>query len=433
MMPLADPLEILPLRKPLSPPRPIVVPGSKSISNRALVLSALAQGESRLSNLLVSDDSERMVEGLQGLGFRVQFDAVARSAEVQGQAGKVPSGRAEVFVGNAGTAARFLPPLAALGSGYFSFRAEARMSRRPMRELLAGLRRLGADVKGDSYPFELGASGLNGGDLEVDISGSSQVASGLLMAGPCMKKPLRLRVTGSREEMPYVQMTVELMKRFGVEVRRLGQVFEVPLSPYQARGFSVEADVSAACYFFAAAALLGGKVTVAGLSASSLQGDIKFLGLLKHMGCRFYEDPEGLTVEKEPGSKLQGLEVDMGSFSDQALTLAALAPFCEGPVTITHVGHIRRQECDRLEAMVFNLKTMGAQAEILPGGDGVRIQPSRLAELHGGMMETFQDHRVAMAFALPGLLVEGIKVRDPSCVAKTFPAYWDALEELRKV
>jgi 3-phosphoshikimate 1-carboxyvinyltransferase len=435
-MTLPPVMEVQPADGPLMPGRPLHVPGSKSITNRALILAALAEGQSKLNGVLWSDDSRRMLECLDALGFDLEANEEAKSVHLWGSGGKVPGGQAlkagkPLFVGNAGTAARFLPVLAALGSGKFQFTADPRMSQRPMAGLLENLQTQGAKVSALNYPFELEAKGLAGGQADVDLSASSQFASGLLMAGPFMKKPLVLRLKG-RTELPYVEMTAEMVRRFGGQVRQEGSLFEVALGGYNGREYAVEPDLSSASYLFAAGALLGGKVTVAGLSSNSLQGDIRFLGVLKHMGCRFYEDPisqveEGLTLERDPGEPLQGVDVDMGAFSDQALTLAALAPFCASPTTLRNIGHIRKQECDRLEAITSNLGRLGVKTELLDDGNAVRIHPG---PMRGTELETYKDHRVAMAFALVGLKVPGVKIKDPACVSKTFENYWEVLGQL---
>ncbi len=412
----------------------VEVPGSKSISNRALVLAALATGKTLIRNLQFSDDSKRMLESLKSLGFDIRWDQAAKTAEVQGLGGLIPrdspalKGEA-LNVGNAGTAARFLPCLAALGSGNFHFKSDAAMEGRPMGELLTVLAEQGSATSPSrsAYPFTLAAGGLKGGRVSLDLSKSSQFASGLLMVAPYAASPLTLEILGEREQLPYVEITAAMMESFGIKVHRNGALWELPLGAYASPGeYLVEPDLSGAAYFFAAAALAGGKVTVRGARASSIQGDIRFLKVLQHMGCAFYEDPEGLTVEKEPGKVLKGVEVDMGAFSDQALTLAALAPFCDRPVTIRNVAHIRNQECDRIRAISKNLRMLGAEVEERP--DGVTIQPG---PLQGGVIETFGDHRVAMAFSLVGLKVPGISIDDPDCVSKTFKDYWSVLEGLQ--
>jgi len=433
--PLPDPYPVRTIEGPLLAKR-VRVPGSKSITNRALLLAALAQGESTLHGALDSDDTRRMAECLIQLGIPVGQDPLAGTMKVRGCGGRIAGAPAEpLFVGNAGTAARFLPPMvAAAGRGRFRFSGDPRMQERPMGDLLKALQALGSPSLAEdgspasSYPFTLQAQGLSGGEAQVDISASSQFASGLLMAGPFMPRRLDLWATGSRSELPYVSMTVEMMKQFGAQVATHGHgaLFSALPGGYHGRDYAIEPDLSAAGYFFAAAALCGGKVTVMGSGKASLQQDVRLLALLQHMGCLFYEYEEGLTLEREEGSALKGVEVDMNAFSDQALTVAALAPFCSTPVAIRNVAHIRRQECDRIQAICVNLRALGAEVE--EWDDGVRIQPC--ASLHGAKIKTWGDHRVAMAFSLVGLKVPGVSIEGPACTAKTFAGFWQALEGL---
>jgi 3-phosphoshikimate 1-carboxyvinyltransferase len=433
--PLPDPYPVQVLKGPLRAKR-VRVPGSKSLTNRALLLAALAHGESRLSGALFSDDTRAMAGCLARLGIPVEMEPAAGIMNVRGCGGRIPQVPTEpLFVGNAGTAARFLPPMvAAAGRGAFRFDGDARMAQRPMGDLLEALRLLGspaldaAGLAARAYPFTLQAQGLAGGKAAVDISASSQFASGLLMAGPCMPRRLDLEAIGSRSELPYVAMTVAMMGQFGACVSHnpASNIFSVLPGAYRGRDYAIEPDLSAAGYFFAAAALAGGKVTVLGSSKASLQQDVRLLALLQHMGCLFYEYEEGLTLEHEAGQPLKGVDVDMNAFSDQALTVAALAPFCSAPVAIRNVAHIRHQECDRIRAICENLRALGAQVE--EWEDGVRIQPC--PGLHGARLKSYGDHRVAMAFSLVGLKVPGVFIEDPACTSKTFAGFWQALEGL---
>ncbi len=257
--------------------------------------------------------------------------------------------------------------------------------------------------------------------MAVDVSHSTQFASGLLMAAPYAKTPLTLVVEGDRQQIPYVDMSAAVMGQFGVALRREGSAFPVPQGRYKSPGdYLVEPDLSAAAYFFAAATLIGGKVTILGTQAQAMQGDIRFLKVLQHLGASFYQDEHGLTLEKDPSTPLKGgVTVDMNAFSDQALTLAALAPFATGPITVKNVAHTRKQECDRIQAAVENLKLLGIQAE--EQADGFTIHP---ASRRAPRCPAFGDHRVAMAFGLVGLKVPGVSIQDPGCVAKTFADYW---------
>jgi 3-phosphoshikimate 1-carboxyvinyltransferase len=423
----------------------VSVPGSKSITNRALMCAALAQGTSLLSGAQFSDDSRHMAASLRALGAGVVEDAAAGTMLVEGLGGppRIPPGALpKVYVGNAGTAARFLPCLAAAGSGEVLFDSDERMRERPMGELLRVLETQGARVRaaGDApdtgmvqgYPFVLQAAGLKGGAVELDLTDSTQFASGLLMAAPYGAEDLRLRVLGGRLQTPYVSMSAAVMEHFGVKVKsEPGRWTVARGQAYRAQErYAVEPDLSGAAYCFAAPALAGGRVKVRGAGNASIQGDIAFLKVLQHMGVRFYQDPDGLTAEHFPDEALKGgLRVDMNAFSDQALTLAALAPFAAGPVSIVNVAHIRRQECDRLKAISVNLRALGVGVREFE--DGVEIQPWPAAERRGGRIRTFGDHRVAMAFSLIGLRVPGIVIDDADCVAKTFAAFWDVMERLR--
>jgi 3-phosphoshikimate 1-carboxyvinyltransferase len=429
----------------------LAVPGSKSITNRALICAALADGGTTLEGALFSDDSKWMVQALRKLGVQIGLDPAARSITVHG-AGKpptIPRGTApELFVGNAGTAARFLPCLVAAGSGEAEFRGDPRMAERPMGELLEALKAQGAeitplpaeaaakpgpgvelDVRGGRFPFLLNGRGLLGGKVEIDLTASTQFASGLMMAAPYASSDLQIIATGDRSQLPYVDMTLAVMEQFGVLGKAEGGRYTVAAGQrYKAQGaYAVEPDLSGAAYVFAAAALAGGKAGVLGVGSASIQGDIRFLKVLQHLGVRFYQEDEGLWAERYPSEPLKGgVTVDMNAFSDQALTLAALAPFASGSVTITNVGHIRRQECDRIEAIRLNLGALGIPVET--GPDWVKVHPGRP---HGGTVRTFGDHRVAMAFGLLGLRVQGVVIDDPDCVSKTFADYWTVMESLR--
>jgi 3-phosphoshikimate 1-carboxyvinyltransferase len=412
------------------------VPGSKSITNRALMIAALADGTTSLDGALFSDDSKWMAQCLRDLGFGVIEAPAARSITVQGLGGKVPAGspaatgKAKLFVGNAGTAARFLPCLAALGGGgRFEFTGEPRMGERPMGELLGLLGPQGSKVSGDRYPFTLEPGGLKGGEVRIDLTKSTQFASGLLMAAPYAASDLRLIAEGERSQLPYVDMTTAVMEQFGVLSKAEGGRYTVAAGQrYKAQGhYTVEPDLSGAAYPFAWAALAGGRVKVLETSNASIQGDIRFLKVLQHMGVRFYQDEDGLMAERFPHEGLKGgMTVDMNAFSDQALTLAALAPFASAPIKIVNVAHIRQQECDRIEAIVLNLRALGIQVD--EQADGVTVHPGRPK---GATIKTFGDHRVAMAFSLIGLLVPGVLIDDADCVKKTFADYWDVLDAAR--
>jgi 3-phosphoshikimate 1-carboxyvinyltransferase len=423
------------------------VPGSKSITNRALICAALAKGRSRLEGAGFSDDSRHMAESLRALGVGVAEDAAAGTMTVDGLGGPPQIGagsRPRVFVGNSGTTSRFLTCMVAAGRGEVLFDSDPRMRERPMGPLIKVLEaqgsgffraEAGARTPTDRYPFVLAAAGLKGGEVSLDLTDSSQFASGLLMAAPYASSALQLSAQGDRTQLPYVDMTAAVMGQFGIEVGAKAASWRVAAGlPYQAQAsYPIEPDLSGAAYFFAAAALTPGRVTVRGVSNASIQGDLRFLKVLQHMGLSFFQDEDGLAALRQvpPGAPLKGgITVDMNAFSDQALTLAALAPFADAPVKIINVAHIRRQECDRLQAISENLAGLGV--EVQEQVDGVEIRPWPEARRRGGMIKTFGDHRVAMAFSLLGLRVPGIVIDDADCVGKTFGGFWDAMDGLRK-
>ncbi len=425
----------------------VSVPGSKSVTNRALILAALAQGVTTLKNPIASDDSKWMVLSLRALGFKIEERG--DDLIVEGCGGLVPTsqdgGRPNLFVGNAGTAARFLPCLVALAkTGEFGFDGDERMRERPMEELLTALVAQGAKIlpkidektktliANDRYPFNIRPNGLAGGDVTIDVTQSTQFASGLLMAAPYAKAPLIVKVTGDRQQLPYVDMTAAMLRSFGGQVERHGDVFAVLPGSLSSPGtYAIEPDLSGAAYFFAATALVGGKVTVRGTTNASIQGDIRFFKTLQHLGALFYQDEEGLTLEMPQGKPLQGgVAIDMNAFSDQALTLAALAPFCDGPITIKNIAHSRKQECDRIRAISVNLRALGV--DVVEFEDGVTITPNAATPPHAARIQTFGDHRVAMAFSLIGLKVPGVEIDDKECVNKTFSGYWATLEDFQK-
>jgi 3-phosphoshikimate 1-carboxyvinyltransferase len=416
------------------------VPGSKSITNRALICAALGDGATVLRGALFSDDSKWMAQALRTLGVEVDEDPGARTFTVRGLGGppkRVPGATPELFVGLAGTAARFLPCLVAAGDGEAVFQGEPRMSERPMAGLLEVLAQQGAVVSAlgagqpapDRYPFVLAGRGLKGGAVRIDLTDSTQFASGLLLAAPHAASDLQLIAEGDRSQLPYVDMTLAVMEQFGVLGKAEAGRYTVAAGQrYKAQGdYAVEPDLSGAAYIFSAAALAGGKAGVRGVGNASIQGDIRFLKVLQHLGLRFYQEEDGLWAERYPSEPLKGgVTVDMNAFSDQALTLAALAPFAQAPITITNIGHIRRQECDRIEAIAVNLGALGVHVE--SGPDWVRVHPGRP---RGGLIRTFGDHRVAMAFGLLGLRVPGVVIDDPTCVSKTFADYWMVMDTMK--
>ncbi|MGQ9822567.1 MAG: 3-phosphoshikimate 1-carboxyvinyltransferase [Thermogutta sp.] len=402
-------------------------PGSKSITNRALLCAALAEGESELTGALDSEDTQVMAEALQRLGIAVERFGTADVLRVSGCGGRIPASSAELFLANSGTSIRFLTAACCLGSGTYRLDGVPRMRQRPIEDLLQALRQLGADAHSElgngCPPVIVQAQGLPGGTAEIAGTISSQFLSGVLMAAPCSGRGAVLHVRGELVSKPYVDMTIAVMRDFGVSVACEDyRTFTIPPSRYQARAYAVEPDASAASYFFAAAAVTGGRITVEGLSRRSLQGDVAFCDCLERMGCRVVYGEDSITVQ---GGPLRGIDADMNAISDTAQTLAVTALFAEGPTTIRGIGHVRHKETDRIRAMVTELRKLGADAEETEDGLLIRPGPLRPAEI-----ATYRDHRMAMSFAIAGLRVPGVVILDPGCTAKTYPRFFEDLERV---
>ena len=427
--------EIIPLKKP--PETTVEVPGSKSMSNRALVLAALASHavSYRLVNLLRSEDTEVMARALQTLGFNIELDWDQASAVFRPNRTDriIPASSAELFVANSGTSMRFLTALVGLGQGRYRLDGVARMRERPIEDLLDSLRQGGVKAYSErgtgSPPVVVEANNWRGGPLRLKADLSSQFVSALLMAAPFARSPVTIDLTGPLVSEPYVRMTIAMMRQWRLEVDApAAGCFRVPapqrLAPLPGiQEYCIEPDASAASYFFAAAAIGGGRVTVLELPEHSLQGDVRFVAVLAEMGCRVERCSSGITVH---GRTLHGIDVDMNDISDTVMTLAAVACFADGPTTIRNIAHIRHKETDRLTALATELRRVGAAVEEF--ADGLTIIPR---PLHGAEIETYNDHRMAMSMALVGLRVPGIIIKDPGCVAKTYPRFFEDLEKLR--
>lgn len=421
-------LSISPLSNPFV--ASVLLPGSKSITNRALALAALAEGTTGLQGALFADDTQRMQDCLVALGFQLERDVAGETIVVFGQAGQVPASSAELFVGNSGTTARFISPLAALGQGEFHLDGVARMRERPIQDLVQALTMLGVEVNCPTGcpPLTIHARGLHGGCTTIRADASSQFLSGLLLAAPCASGETIIHLEGPILSAPYIEMTVAMVRQFGgeIEVDATGRTYRIPggqtlQSPGQ---YPIEPDASAASYFFAAAAVTGGSVRVPHLSLAALQGDVAFVKVLGEMGCEVAEG-DGFLELRGP-QQLRGLVVDMNAISDTVMTLAAIAPFADSPTVIENVAHIRHKETDRLAAVTTELQRLGVRVEERP--DGLTIYPA--THLLPATIQTYDDHRMAMAFAITGLRSPGIVIENPGCVAKTFPAFFTRLEEL---
>lgn len=426
----------------------VAVPGSKSITNRALLLATLAQGTSTLRGVLFSDDSRHFLKCIQELGFETMVDEAWKEVQVTGLGGSVPRAEASLYVGSAGTAARFLTAYLGVSRGVYHMDASGQMRRRPMAPLIASLRELGCEIlceKEDGYfPFTLRSHGFSKGQIAVNIEHSSQFLSALLISSCLSPEDMTIHIEGEHG-MAYIGITTRMMEQFGVHAEPLYYCtgngnnhnccdcvnstrpmgYRIAAGQhYQALDYQIEPDVSAACYFYAMGALLNVPVQVLHVGRESMQGDMAFLNILVQMGCSLQEDAEGLILLPPKEGLLTGITADMSACSDQAITLAAIAPYAQGPTTITGIGHIRFQECDRLSAIVTELQRMGIRCE----------STDSTITIHPGVprpctVQTYEDHRMAMGFTLTGLKTAGIVIDNPGCCRKTFEEYYEVLEE----
>jgi 3-phosphoshikimate 1-carboxyvinyltransferase len=444
-----------PLRASLRPP------GSKSITNRALVCAALAQGPSTLSGALDSEDTRVMIAALRQLGIAVEHEPEAAMVRVDGCGGRLPVDAADLYVANSGTTVRFLTAMLAIGRGKFRLDGAARMRERPIQDLLDALRQLGANAATEQSsgcpPVVLCADGLPGGRAAVAGNISSQFLSGLLMAAPYAQAPVELVVEGELVSQPYIDMTLAVMKSFGISIGvEMPCRFQIAAPQcYRGQSYAIEPDASAASYFFAAAAITQGEITVEGLGAASIQGDIAFCDCLRQMGCEIDVREDRITVRGRP---LHGITVNMNAISDTVQTLGAVALFAEGATVINGVSHIRHKETDRIHALAVELRKFGATVDERDDGltiaPGVLTAPTRFAATASShaaasgvaatnksaainkslgeiAIDTYDDHRMAMSMALVGLKTPGVCIRDPGCTAKTYPRFFEDLESLR--
>lgn len=399
----------------------VPVPGSKSITNRMLALAAVADGTSRIANALPAGDTQVMVEAIEALGAGVAPTPEGDGWTVRGLGGppRARPGTSQIWCGMAGTAARFLPALCAAGRGSFGFDADPQLRGRPLGPLLGALVAQGAAVEPEgaaTLPFTLRASGLAGGRVAVEVGMSSQFLSGLMLAAPFSREEATFDATFPVSR-PYIDLTIDAMRAFGVDVQHDAATIAVAPQRYRAADLTVEPDASTASYFLAASALTGSTVTIPGLDlATTRQGDARLAHLLARMGCRIVKRGP-LTLQGAP--ELRGIEADMSECSDVFMTLACVAPFASSPTTISGIGHVRRKESDRIDAVATNLARLGAGTEV--GADFIRVYPSMP---RSARLPTFRDHRIAMAFALVGLRVP-VEIEEPEVVAKTCPSFFE--------
>lgn len=426
-----DTLEISPVNGPVSGSP--TIPGSKSITNRALIAAALANGTSVLSGALFSDDTGHMATALNQLGIAVEPDERHRTMTIYGRGGVIPERTGELFVGNSGTSARFLAALVALGHGDYRIDGVDAMRRRPIAPLLGALRTLGADATSElgtgCPPIQIRAKGLAGGSVSMPGNLSSQYFTALLLVAPIARADVIINVNGELISRPYIDITASVMQSFGVDASVGGPESTSFLvaggQHYEACTYAVEPDASAASYFFALAAITGGTITVDGLGSSALQGDIQFVRVLGQMGCTVEMTDTSTTVSGPADGVLRGGTFDIGDISDTSQTLAGIAPFANGPVTFRGVAHNRVKETDRVANVVKELRKLGQDVDEFEDGMTIRPRPVTPA-----VVDTWDDHRMAMGFTLTGLRAPGVTIANPACVTKTFPKFYQVLDAL---
>lgn len=407
------------------------LPGSKSLSNRALLIAALAEGTTKITNLLDSDDTRHMLNALQKLGVQYTLSEDRTECVVTGNGGPFETDQPlELFLGNAGTAMRPMTAALTLGRGEYLLTGEPRMKERPIGHLVDALRQAGAEIaylENDGYPpLKICANGLKGGAVEIDGSISSQFLTALLMAAPMAQEDMTIAIVGDLVSKPYIDITLDIMQRFGIEVVNEGyQRFIVKAGQrYKALDhFMVEGDASSASYFLAAAAIKGGQVKVTGIGKNSVQGDVKFADVLEKMGANVEWSEDYIAVSK---GELHAIDMDFNHIPDAAMTIATTALFADGTTTLRNIYNWRVKETDRLHAMATELRKVGATVE--EGEDYLTITPPK--QLKHAAIDTYDDHRMAMCFSLLALDPVSVTINDPECTAKTFPNYFEVMEAI---
>ncbi len=408
----------------------VEVPGSKSMTNRALLLAALSNSMVKLHGVLFSDDSRHFLSCLQTLGYELCIDEQERTVSIIGTGGHIPKKNATINVGSAGTAARFLTAMLALSDGEYVIECSSQMEKRPMKPLFDALTQLGAKfvfLKEEGFlPVKVIGNGGHCQDVSMDISTSTQFLSALLMIAPISKNGMNIHITSEKKQGSYIEITRRMLSQFGVITEFDGENYQVlGNQEILMKEYTIEPDVSAACYFYAIAALTGGKIIVKNVTFSLMQGDMQFLSVLERLGCEVCETKEGIQVTGPIGGEYQGIDIDMNNFSDQALTMAALAAYATSETRIRNIGHTRYQECNRMQAIVNELTSVGISCKEC--GDDLIITPGTV---HQGIIHTYEDHRVAMAFTLLGLRTEGIIILEPECCKKTFETFFEEFHQL---
>lgn len=413
----------------------VSVPGSKSITNRALLLAALSNGESRLKGVLFSDDSRAMLNCLEKLGFELSISEANKEVTIIGCGGDIPNKNATIDVRSAGTAARFLTVFLAVSGGDYVLKSSEQMQRRPMQEIIDALRQKGVVInclkEEGHFPFEIHSKGLKNERFKIDTSKSTQYASALLIAS--VISGMELELMGSRVNGAYINITLRIMKQFGINYDRTENVFKIRKHEVSGIEYQIEPDASSACYFYAMALLLRTKSKVKNVHLDSMQGDIKFLNVLEQLGCKLTDEKDGILLDATRVDSYNGVEIDMSDFSDQTLTMAAVAAFAENKTKIQNIEHIRLQESDRAQVIVNELQKIGAEATIVEkeGRQSIEITPVTKSCLEEEVyIKTYDDHRVAMSFSLVGLVLGNVYIQDYRCCRKTFENYFDILDEL---
>ncbi len=408
----------------------IQLPGSKSLSNRMLLLASLARGTTEVYNLLDSDDISHMLNALRSLGVEVELSDDKSRCQIKGLGGPFPEQETELYLGNAGTAFRPLCAALCLGSGVYSLRGEPRMHERPIKDLVNALRHLGARIEylqNEGYPpLRIEAEGMAGGEVSVRGNISSQFLTALLLSAPLARSDMIINVEGELVSKPYIDITISVMNRFGATVEMSGyQSFRVSgIQGYRSPGTAlVEGDASSATYFMAAAAIRGGSVCVNGVGAESVQGDIELASVLEQMGADVRRGPDWIEVSR---GNLRAVDLDLNHIPDAAMTVATTALFAEGTTAIRNVANWRVKETDRLSAMAIGLRNVGA--DVKEGPDFLEITPPD--QIRSAKIDTYNDHRIAMSFSLAALGDAPITINNPDCVSKTFPDYFEKLASI---